>query len=119
MFLGTPGALRERQIKKLHKTKSDQHQIILGITFMKMLKFQNFGNTPGQPCLLWVENQNSAPNIFFALSSCFRKGMTQPPCPKTLGGDRFGRNGGFWGLGLTPRAPGSKLHAKKLLAGCP
>ena len=31
MFLGTPGALRERQIKKLHKTKSDQHQIILGM----------------------------------------------------------------------------------------
>ena len=115
MFLGTPGALRERQIKKLHKTKSDQHQIILGI----MLKFQNFGNTSGQPCLLWVENQNSALIIFFALSSCFRKGMTQPPCPNTLGGDRFGRNGDFWGLGLTPKAPGSKLHAKKLLAGCP
>jgi len=54
---------------------------------------------------LWAKNQNSAPNIFFALLSQFRKGATQPPCPKTMGGDRFGRKPTFRGPGLTPRAP--------------
>ena len=40
----------------------------------------------------WAENQNSAPNIFFASLSQFQKGVTWPPCPKTPGGDRFERN---------------------------
>ena len=64
----------------------------------------------------WAKNQNYAPNIFFASLSRFRKGVTWPPCPKTTGGDRFGRKPLFRGPGLTPRAPGSKSRTQKLLA---
>ena len=58
------------------------------------------------PCFLrpWAENQNSAPNIFFALLSQFQKGVRQPLCPKTPGGNRLGRKV----RGLTPRAAESK-----------
>ena len=62
------------------------------------------------------KNQNSAPNILSASSSRFQKGMTRPPRIKNLGGDRFGRNPLFQGLGLTPRASGSKSPTRKLLA---
>ena len=62
------------------------------------------------------KNQNSAPNILSASLSQFQKGMTQPPRIKNLGGDRSGINPLFQGLGLTPRASGSKSSTRKLLA---
>ena len=84
-----------------------------------MMKFQNFCRTPSQPRLPApfspAVGQNSK-DVLFASLSRFRKGVTRPPCPKTPGGDRFGRNPLFRGPGLTPRAPGSKLPAQKLLA---
>jgi len=58
------------------------------------------------------KNQNSDPNILWASFSPFKIGMTQPPCVKNLGGDRFGRNPIFQGYGLTPRASGSKSPTK-------
>ena len=69
----------------------------------------------------WGKNQNSAPNtnILFALFSHFQKGVTQLPCPKTLGGDRYGGKVPFRGLGLTRRAAGSEPPAQKLLAKRP
>jgi len=69
----------------------------------------------------WGKNQNSPPNtnILFALFSHFQKGVTQLPCPKTLGGDRYGGKVPFRGLGLTQRAAGSEPPAQKLLAKRP
>jgi len=52
----------------------------------------NFGCPPGQPCLS---------TLFFRVI-------------KALGGDRFGKNCPFGGLGLTLRALGFDLHAQKL-----
>ena len=58
---------------------------------------------------LWAKNQNSTPNIFFASSSRFQNGTTQPPHFKTLEGDRFGGNPLFQGQGLT-RGPWGLIH---------
>ena len=76
--------LRVRQIKKLHKTKSDRRPILGESLLQKMWEFQNFGRPPGQPRLLapWAKTQNFAPNILFASLSRFRKGVTRPPAPK-------------------------------------
>ena len=93
-----------------------------GVPFIKMLKFQNFYWPPASPAFRprflepWAKYQNSAPKVLFASLSQFRKCATWPPCPKTPGGDRFGRNPLFRGQGLTPRALGSESPALKLLA---
>ena len=88
--------------------------------FYKKYKFQNFGPLVSQPRLSApyspAVGRKFRSQLFFALSSCFQEGLTQPPCPYTLGGDRFGREVLFRGPGLTPRARGSKLRAQKLLA---
>ena len=90
---------------------------------MKILKFQNFCLPPGQPCLParflgpGAKNQNSAQKVLFDSLSQFRKGVTPPPCPKTPGGDRFGRNPLFRGPGLTPRARDPSHLPKNYLQG--
>ena len=49
--------------------------------------------------------------IFFNLSLC-SESYDLNPSPKILKGDRFGRKGHFWGLGLTLRVLGSKWLPK-------
>ena len=124
---GTRGGLGVRRIKKLHKTENDQRSILAGVPFIKNVEIPKFLSAPRpappsspafRPRFLrpWAKNQNSAPNVLFASLSKFRKGVTQPPCPKTPGGDRFGGNPLFRGPGLTPRASGSGSPAQKLVA---
>ena len=82
-----------------------------------MSKFQNFGRLPGQPRLPAPFSQavgRKSKFRFFPHSSCFQKGMTRPPCPKTPGGDRFGRNPLFGGPGLTPNFWAGSLKSKAL-----
>ena len=93
-----------------------------GNFYEKIPKLKIFVARPASPALRphyfrpGAEIQNSAPNKLFVSSSRFQKGMTQPPCIKNLGEDRFGRKPIFQGLGLTQRASGSKSPTRKLLA---
>ena len=93
-----------------------------GPLYGKSQNSKNYVAGPASPAFwatfhrLLVKNQNSGLQIFFASSSAFQKGMTQPPHFKTLGGDRFGRKPFFWGPGLTPLALGSDSPTRKLLA---
>ena len=58
-----------------------------------------------------AKNQNSTPNIFLALSSLLGKGKTQPPCPKTLGGDLAEIP--LFGVWAGPRGPRGLNHPPK------
>ena len=69
---------------------------------MKNVKIPKFWSPPDQPTPEQLhlpapfsqavgQKSKFRSQHFFASSSRLRKGMTQPPCPKTLGGDRFGR----------------------------
>ena len=113
---GTPGALGVGQINKFHKTKSYLCLILVGVPFMKSLKFQIFGCPLGQPCLpapfsrAMGQKSNFCSQHFFTSSSHFQKGVTRPPCPKTLGGDGLAEKSIFWVWA------GSKLHVQKLHA---
>ena len=58
----------------------------------------------------WAENQIS----FFQIALLFPKGITQSPCPKTLEGDRFGRNPPFSGPRPDPGGSGVKITCPKI-----
>ena len=70
--------------RKLHKTKSDRRLIIKKFWNSKILVA-----LPASPALRphflgpWAKNQNSAPNILFALSSDSKKVWHNFPAPKT------------------------------------
>ena len=98
--------IRLRWIKKLHKTKSDRRLILGAVPVIKNVKILKIlsATRPAQPSSpvffsRGAQTQNSAPNIMFSLLTQFRKGATQPPCTKSPGGERFGRNLLFWGQG--------------------
>ena len=69
-----------------------------------MSKFQNFGRFPGQPLLLAPFSLAMGTNSKFHSQHfvCLIVPIWQKPT--------------FWGLGLTPRAPGSESPVQKLLA---
>ena len=99
------GPLGVRRIKKLHKTESDRRPILGGPFYKKYQNSKILVGPPASPALLLrflrprPKTQKSAPNVLFALLSGFRKGPTWPPCPKTPGVDRLGRNLLFRGPG--------------------
>ena len=83
---GYPWGPRVCQILMLHKTKGEQRLILVAI--MKNVEIPDFGHPPSQPCLLTPfsramgRKSKFRSQHFFALPSCYRKSMTQPPCPK-------------------------------------
>ena len=56
------------------------------------------------------QKSNFCSQHVFTSSSHFQKGVTWPPCPKTLGGDGLAEKSIFWVWA------GSKLHVQKLHA---
>ena len=73
----------------------------------------------GQPCLpapfsrAVGQKSKFRSQHFFASLSQFQKGVTRPPCPKTPGGDIFGRNP-LLGVRAWPRGPWVQVTHPKI-----
>ena len=72
---------------------------------MRNFEIPKIGRSPSHYPGLLAKNPT---RYFFSLALPFLKRYDTIPCPRNLGGDKFGKKGPFWGWGLTLRALGSK-----------
>ena len=109
--LGPSGVLDQKVALNKKRPAPD----LRGSHFKKMLKFQNFCWLAGQPSLPapfsravgWKSKLRS--QLFVCLVVPILKRCDTTPCPKTPGGDRFGRNPLF-GVRAWPQGPRGPSH---------
>ena len=94
---------------------------LLVIKISRGLFCEKFEILKGLPVPLFLavgQKSNFHSPTFIASSSSFWKGMTQPPCPKTQGGNSYRRNGSLWGPSLNHLPKNYLQDLENLVAIC-